>query len=100
METEHSVCIILEYAKGVELFDFVQTQHAKKVEEDLVKQIFLQLVGVVQWMHQHNIVHRDLKLESKSCRLVPPAGIPTHIFDVCRHFDTQGRPGRPHPQGN
>jgi serine/threonine protein kinase len=56
--------MILEYAKGVELFDFVQ--QAKTVDAHLVKPIFLQLVRVVQWMHQHNIVHRDLKLESKA----------------------------------
>ncbi|KAI8093325.1 kinase-like domain-containing protein [Halteromyces radiatus] len=70
METEHSLCIILEYAKGVELFDFVQQLHQRlhamdeKVDENLVKQIFLQLVHVVKWMHKHNIVHRDLKLEN------------------------------------
>lgn len=71
METEHSLCIILEYAEGVELFSFVQQLHQQlnarndKVNEGLVKQIFLQLVSVVKWMHKHNIVHRDLKLESK-----------------------------------
>jgi serine/threonine protein kinase len=71
METEHSLCIILEYAEGVELFSFVQQLHQQlnarneKVNEGLIKQIFLQLVSVVKWMHKHNIVHRDLKLESK-----------------------------------
>ncbi|KAI8335853.1 kinase-like domain-containing protein, partial [Chlamydoabsidia padenii] len=70
METEHSLCIILEYAKGVELFSFVQQLHQQlhatneKVNEILVKRIFLQLVSVVKWMHKHNIVHRDLKLEN------------------------------------
>ncbi|KAI8371684.1 kinase-like domain-containing protein [Radiomyces spectabilis] len=70
METEHMLCIVLEYAKGGELFDFVQNMHHdlhkthRKVDETLVKRIFLQLVKVVQWMHRHNIVHRDLKLEN------------------------------------
>ncbi|CAO3581721.1 unnamed protein product [Absidia cylindrospora] len=70
METEHSLCIILQYAEGVELFDYVQQLHQRlnaaneKVDENLVKKIFLQLVRVVKWMHKHNIVHRDLKLEN------------------------------------
>lgn len=71
METEHSLCIILEYAEGVELFDFVQNLYQQrqnkqeKIDEELIKKIFLQLVQVVKWLHKHNIVHRDLKLESK-----------------------------------
>ncbi|ORZ24622.1 kinase-like domain-containing protein [Absidia repens] len=70
METEHSLCIILQYAEGVELFDYVQQLHQRlnaaneKVDENLIKKIFLQLVRVVKWMHKHNIVHRDLKLEN------------------------------------
>ncbi|CAO3614863.1 unnamed protein product [Cunninghamella echinulata] len=70
METEHSLCIILEYAEGVELFDFVQDLYQQrqkkqeKVDEKLIKGIFLQLVQVVKWLHKHNIVHRDLKLEN------------------------------------
>ncbi|CAO3621907.1 unnamed protein product [Cunninghamella blakesleeana] len=70
METEQSLCIILEYAEGVELFNFVQNLYQQrqtnqeKIDEELTKNIFLQLVQVVKWLHKHNIVHRDLKLEN------------------------------------
>ncbi|ORX49880.1 kinase-like protein [Hesseltinella vesiculosa] len=66
METEHSLCIVLEYAQGVELFDFVQKLHTSgtPLDEVLIRKIFLQLIHVVQWMHRHNIVHRDLKPEN------------------------------------
>lgn len=67
METEQHLCIVMEYAKGGELFDFVQQMHRNKqckVNEGLVRDIFRELVRVVRWMHEHNIVHRDLKLES------------------------------------
>ncbi|KAI8882183.1 Pkinase-domain-containing protein [Backusella circina FSU 941] len=70
METEHVMCIVLEYVEGGELFDFVQKMHhqlllnKQKVDESLVKKIFLQLLRAVQWLHEHNIVHRDLKLEN------------------------------------
>ncbi|OAD74439.1 hypothetical protein PHYBLDRAFT_133342 [Phycomyces blakesleeanus NRRL 1555(-)] len=68
METEHILCIVLEYIEGGELFDLVQKLHqdnqGRPLDEELVKRIFLQLVGVVRWLHDHNIVHRDLKLEN------------------------------------
>ncbi|OBZ87066.1 CBL-interacting serine/threonine-protein kinase 11 [Choanephora cucurbitarum] len=67
METEHMMCIVLEYVEGGELFDYVQKMHHTahtKVDEDMIKAIFLQLVQAVQWLHDHNIVHRDLKLEN------------------------------------
>ncbi|KAF7732513.1 hypothetical protein EC973_003259 [Apophysomyces ossiformis] len=66
METERDLCIVLEYARGGELFDLVQKMHRdqQQLDEQLVKKTFLSLVDVVQWMHQHNIVHRDLKLEN------------------------------------
>lgn len=72
METEHMMCIVLEYVEGGELFDFVQKMHQRetdaKVDEEKVKKVFLQVLNAVKWLHGHNIVHRDLKLESKfSC---------------------------------
>jgi serine/threonine protein kinase len=73
METEHMMCIVLEYVEGGELFDFVQKMHQQlrmpenncNVDEVKVKSIFLQLLHAVKWLHEHNMVHRDLKLESK-----------------------------------
>ncbi|KAI9272395.1 kinase-like domain-containing protein [Helicostylum pulchrum] len=71
IETEQLMCIILEYVEGGELFEFVQKMHQQlrmsqnsKIDETLVKPIFLQLVHAVKWLHGHNIVHRDLKLEN------------------------------------
>ncbi|ORE02854.1 Pkinase-domain-containing protein [Rhizopus microsporus var. microsporus] len=70
METEHIMCIVLEYVEGGELFDFVQKMHyqsrlsQQKVNESTIKHLFLQLVKAVKWLHEHHIVHRDLKLEN------------------------------------
>lgn len=71
METEQFICIVLEYVEGGELFDFVQKMHyqsrlnQQKINESVIKSLFLQLVKAVKWLHEHHIVHRDLKLESK-----------------------------------
>lgn len=34
--------------------------------EDLVRRIFGELCRGVHWLHEAKVVHRDLKLESKS----------------------------------
>lgn len=67
METEQMMCIVLEYVEGGELFDFVQkmSQTNSSVNEVQVKTLFLQLLHAVKYLHEHNIVHRDLKLESR-----------------------------------
>lgn len=73
METEQHICIVLEYVQGEELFDFVQRMHTDihkeesnlSVDENLVKRLGLELIHVISWLHDHNIVHRDLKLESE-----------------------------------
>lgn len=63
--------IVLEYVEGGELFDAVKIMHHQvrvtesNVNEFQVKHLFLQVLHAVQWLHDHNIVHRDLKLESK-----------------------------------
>lgn len=63
--------IVLEYVEGGELFDAVKIMHHQlrvteaPVNETQVKYLFLQVLHAVQWLHDHNIVHRDLKLESK-----------------------------------
>ncbi|KAI8983021.1 kinase-like domain-containing protein [Pilobolus umbonatus] len=70
IETEHMMCLVLEYVEGGELFNYVQQMHEQlhknelKVDEILVKKLFMQLLLAVKWLHEHNIVHRDLKLEN------------------------------------
>ncbi|KAI9272231.1 kinase-like domain-containing protein [Helicostylum pulchrum] len=72
METENHLCIVLEYVQGEELFDFVQRMHIDihregshvNIDERLIRRLALELVQVVTWLHDHNIVHRDLKLEN------------------------------------
>lgn len=70
METEHHFCLVLENVDGGELYDYVEKLHSnlsagQTIDELLVKRLFLQLVNVMIWLHGKNIVHRDLKLESK-----------------------------------
>ncbi|KAJ6487799.1 hypothetical protein C8R45DRAFT_868879 [Mycena sanguinolenta] len=61
-ETSKYFGIILEFASGGELFDHILAHRFLK-ERDAAK-LFAQLISGVWYMHQKNIVHRDLKLEN------------------------------------
>ncbi|ORX47992.1 Pkinase-domain-containing protein, partial [Hesseltinella vesiculosa] len=62
IETDSRLGLVLEYAAGGELFDYVISQH--RVSEQDAKILFVQLIDSVKAMHQIGIVHRDLKLEN------------------------------------
>ncbi|KAJ7247880.1 hypothetical protein B0H12DRAFT_733212 [Mycena haematopus] len=61
-ETSKYFGIILEFASGGELFDHILAHRYLK-ERDAAK-LFAQLISGVWYMHEKNIVHRDLKLEN------------------------------------
>jgi protein-serine/threonine kinase len=62
VETERHIGIILEYASGGELFDYI-LQH-RFLKDGAARRLFAQLVSGVGYLHKKGIVHRDLKLEN------------------------------------
>lgn len=63
METRNHYCIVLEFG-GENLCNFVRAQRRGKLDEITARGISRQLVSAVCYMHQKDIVHRDLKLEN------------------------------------
>jgi protein-serine/threonine kinase len=61
-ETERHIGIILEYASGGELFDYI-LQH-RYLKDNAARRLFAQLISGVGYLHKKGIVHRDLKLEN------------------------------------
>ncbi|KAL9230247.1 hypothetical protein vseg_005625 [Gypsophila vaccaria] len=61
MATKSKIYIVLEYAKGGELFKKVAKGRLK---EDIARWIFQQLIGAVDCCHNRGVYHRDLKLEN------------------------------------
>ncbi|MCJ1400039.1 hypothetical protein MMC11_003242 [Xylographa trunciseda] len=62
VETDRYIGIILEYASGGELFDYILTH--RYLKDNAARKLFAQLVSGVGYLHKKGIVHRDLKLEN------------------------------------
>jgi len=62
IETEKTLYLIMEYASGGEVFDYLVLHGRMKEKEARAK--FRQIVSAVQYCHQKKIIHRDLKAEN------------------------------------
>lgn len=62
VETDRHIGIIMEYASGGELFDYILNN--RYLKDNSARRLFAQLVSGVGYLHKKGIVHRDLKLEN------------------------------------
>ena len=62
--TEPGVCVrlVLELCEGGELFD--RLHQKKRLDEAWVARLVFRMVGVLRYLHENSIAHRDLKLEN------------------------------------
>ncbi|KAH6853329.1 hypothetical protein B0I37DRAFT_3739 [Chaetomium sp. MPI-CAGE-AT-0009] len=61
-ESDRHYGIVLEYASGGELFDYILNH--RYLKDNAARRLFAQLVSGVGYLHKKGIVHRDLKLEN------------------------------------
>ena len=62
VETDKELYMIMEYANGGELFDYIVSH--QRVNEPEACKFFQQILSGVEYLHKLNIVHRDLKPEN------------------------------------
>lgn len=62
IETPLAVYIVMEYASGGELFDYLVVN--KRLKEREARHFFRQIISAVEYCHGHFVIHRDLKPEN------------------------------------
>ncbi|XP_030633293.1 serine/threonine-protein kinase SIK2 [Chanos chanos] len=62
METKNMLYLVTEYAKNGEIFDYL-AKHGRLSEQE-ARRKFWQILSAVEYCHNRNIVHRDLKAEN------------------------------------
>ena len=62
-DTSSSLCIVMEFADGGDFYGRIVEHNKRKTQfnEDHIWKIFIQVVKGLQVLHEHNILHRDLK---------------------------------------
>ena len=61
-EEKEYILIIMEYINGGNLFSFLKKH--RTVSEKTAKLLYKQIILGIKYMHEQNIVHRDIKLEN------------------------------------
>ncbi|KAL1465188.1 hypothetical protein WDU94_004778 [Cyamophila willieti] len=61
-ENREKMVLVMEYAAGGELYDFLDQK--KVLTEEEARRIFRQIATAIYYCHKHKICHRDLKLEN------------------------------------
>lgn len=62
IETKTDIHLIMEYAPGGELFDYIVKK--KRLDETEAINFMQQILSGVEYIHKNGIVHRDLKPEN------------------------------------
>ena len=61
-EDKDFIFIVMEYVNGGNLYNLLKKR--RKLSEKMAKFIYKQIVLSLKYIHSHNIVHRDIKLEN------------------------------------
>ena len=85
LETKYTLFLVLEYASGGELFDYLIIHGRMKEKEAAIK--FRQIVSAVGYCHKQRVIHRDLKAEN--LLLDAEFNIKIADFGFSNHFDPQ-----------
>jgi serine/threonine protein kinase len=64
INTNKYLYLVLEYINGISLLEFIQRKKKRRIEEDICKNIFHQIVEAILYCQNKNICHRDIKLEN------------------------------------
>jgi len=64
LSTSNFHYLVFEFFKGLELYELLELQEFKPLDENDVKLMFKQLFSALEHSHKNGIAHRDIKLEN------------------------------------
>ncbi|XP_075686076.1 serine/threonine-protein kinase 17B isoform X2 [Rhinoderma darwinii] len=84
-ETSNEMILVMEYAAGGEIFYLCAPDRNDNISERQIIRLLRQIIEGVQFLHENNVVHLDLKLQNiLLSRLEPPRDIKIVDFGMSR----------------
>ncbi|KAK2180733.1 hypothetical protein NP493_429g01145 [Ridgeia piscesae] len=87
-EDKHEIVLVLEYLSGGELFDRIAAEDYKMNEGEVVDYVRQVCEGLC-YMHEHNIVHLDIKPENILCETKKSTNVKMIDFGLAAKLDPE-----------
>ncbi|GAX72677.1 hypothetical protein CEUSTIGMA_g133.t1 [Chlamydomonas eustigma] len=79
--TDRYICIVMEYANGGDLSNYVQ-RAGGRLKEAAARWFFQQLILGIDYCHRKGVVNRDIKLENTLLQVLPNVNHPP-LIKIC-----------------